>query len=101
MATKSSKNKSKSSDDKIVKEIIARYGDRLDLRKSPYLIAEIVRQYGPRLQGVPSAECQPPGGPPDILDPSILVEELMRKANELKQLSVAFKKSASKTRSSR
>ena len=96
MPTKSSKTKSKASDDKVVKEIIGRYGDTLDLRKSPYLIAEIVRQYGPRFQGGNVADCQPPGGPPDILDESILVEELARRGNELIQLSTALKKSAKK-----
>lgn len=101
MATKSTRAKSKASDDKVIKEIIGRYGTTLDLKKSPYLIAEIVRQYGPRFQGGKSAECQPPGGPPDVLDQSILVQELARRGNELIQLSAAFKKAARKGASRR
>jgi len=50
-------------DEKVVKEIIDRYGEKLDLKKNPYIIVEIIRQFGPRL-GVVRASCQPPGGPP-------------------------------------
>ncbi len=51
-------------DEVVILEIIERYGHTLDLKKSPYLITEIVRIYGPRLGGGIAAECAPPGGPP-------------------------------------
>ena len=34
-----------SKDEKIVKEIVKRYGETLDLRGSPYVIVEIIRQF--------------------------------------------------------
>jgi hypothetical protein len=75
-----------SKDDKIVKDIIKRYGETLDLKSSPYVIVEIIRQYGPKLGGV-AASCQPPGGPPKVLDPSHIIKELKAKAAELIRLS--------------
>jgi hypothetical protein len=71
-------------DEKAVKEIMARYGDTLDLKKSPYVIVEIIRQFGPQLGGVRTA-CAPPGGPPK-LRPDDLIKELKLRAAELSKL---------------
>ena len=51
-------------DEKVVKEIVDRYGATLDLKKNPHLILEIIKQYGPKLGGGVVADCAPPGGPP-------------------------------------
>ena len=32
--------------EKAIKDIISKYGETIDLKKSPYLIAEIIRSYG-------------------------------------------------------
>ena len=54
-----------SEEEKVIKEIIDRYGEEINLRKSPYVVVEIIRMYGPRLAGGGvAAECLPPGGPP-------------------------------------
>lgn len=37
--------KSKLSDEEIIKDVIARYGEVIDLRKTPYLITEILRTH--------------------------------------------------------
>jgi hypothetical protein len=50
-------------DEKVIKEIIAKYGDKIDLKKNPHVILEIIRNFGSHLGGV-AAECLPPGGPP-------------------------------------
>ena len=48
-------------EDKLIKEIIKRYGETLDLKSSPYLIVEIIRNFSPLLddgvvaRGVPAA----------------------------------------------
>jgi hypothetical protein len=82
----------KRKDDKVVKEIIERYGATIDLKASPYLIVEIIRQYGPRIDGGVAASCQPPGGPPKILDPSEVILELRAKVGEVERLSAALQK---------
>ncbi|MFC7519786.1 2OG-Fe(II) oxygenase [Xanthomonas populi] len=81
-----------SKDDKIVKDIIKRYGGTLDLKSSPYLIVEIIRQFGPQLGGGVAASCQPPGGTKPG-DPSDLIKELKGKMQEVARLSVALEKS--------
>ncbi len=66
----------KNKDDKLVLEIIKRYGATIDLKESPYLIVEIIRQYGAKL-GSLAAECQPPGGAPPPPPPPKTAEEIM------------------------
>ncbi len=51
------------SEEKVIHEIIERYGAVIDLKKNPHVISEIIRQYASRL-GSLKAECLPPGGPP-------------------------------------
>jgi hypothetical protein len=74
-----------SKDEKIVKEIIARYGATIDLKKSPYLIVEILRQFGARVGG-PAQDCAPPGGPPKVHDPDEIMKQLKVKAAEVNTL---------------
>ena len=76
-----------SKDDKVVKDIVKRYGNAIDLKSSPYVIVEIIRQYGPKLGGGIAASCQPPGGPPKVLDPSHIIKELKATVAELNRLS--------------
>lgn len=79
-------------DDKVVKEIIKRYGSTLDLKGSPYLILEIIRQYGSRLGG-PVADCLPPGGPPPKkFDPLQLARELKSRIGDIDRLSAMLEK---------
>ena len=51
-------------DERIISEIIDRYGETIDLRGSPHVIIEIITQYAGRVGGGIRADCQPPGGPP-------------------------------------
>ena len=82
----------KGKDDKVVREIIARYGTTIDLKSSPYLIIEIIRQYGSRVDGGVAASCLPPGGPPALVDPSRIILELKAKLAEVDRLSSALQK---------
>ncbi len=77
---------------RIVKDIIKRYGETIDLGSSPYLIVEILRQYGPKIDGGAVATCQPPGGPPKLFDPSDIIREIRAKMAEVNRLSVALQK---------
>ncbi|HET9640537.1 MAG TPA: hypothetical protein VFP12_15160 [Allosphingosinicella sp.] len=84
----------KTKEDKLVLEIIERYGETIDLRRTPFLIVEIIRQYGPKLGGGIAAECLPPGGPPPKkFDPDDLLREISRKLKEIEQLSKTLHKS--------
>ncbi len=78
-------------DEKVVKEIMARYGDTLDLKKSPYVIVEIIRHFGQQLGGVRAA-CAPPGGPPKVRRPDDLIKELKLRAVELSKLAASLEK---------
>lgn len=53
-----------SEEEKVISEIIERYGEEINLRRSPYIIVEIIRTYHGRLGPGLGAECLPPGGPP-------------------------------------
>lgn len=75
-------------DDKVVKEIIKRYGHTLDLKRSPYVIVEIIRQYSGRVAGLGAADCQPPGGPPPKkFDLGEIIRELNVRLTDVARLS--------------
>lgn len=84
--------------DKIVKEIVAKYGSVIDLQKSPQVIVEIVRKYGSVFNddgtgGVsPSsiAVAGPPSGEVQVQNNDLLREILTLK-KQLKALSKAAK----------
>ena len=82
--------------EKVIKEVIARYGETINLKKTPYVLIEIIRQYGGVGGGVRSADCAPPGGPPDIYDEAILIAEIARISAELSQISTALKRAPKK-----
>lgn len=73
--------------EKAIDEIIERFGDTIDLKKSPYLIIEIVQQFQELLKGAKVAECLPPGGPPKRGDDVILLGDILR---EIAQLSASI-----------
>lgn len=78
-------------EDKFIKEIIKRYGETLDLKSSPYLIVEIIRNYGPMIDdGEVAASCLPPGGPPKMFDPSEVMREIKTRFAEIERLSAAL-----------
>ena len=72
----------KKTESQIAKEIIKRYGDLVDLRRSPYLIIEIIKQYGPLVGASPVAVCLPPGGPPKRPQKGELVRQLQASLDE-------------------
>lgn len=82
----------KAKDDKIIKDIIKRYGGTLDLTRQPYLIVEIIRQYGPKIDGGFAAQCQPPGGPPKLPELEDLLREFKTRTAEIARLSASIEK---------
>ena len=79
-------------DEKVIKDIISRYGETINLKKQPHLILEIIRQFGPRVSGKPVAECLPPGGPPSKVDVPELINLMKLKVSELTKISTALEK---------
>jgi hypothetical protein len=78
-------------EDKLIKQIIERYGETLDLKSSPYLIVEIIRIYGPLIgSAVATSSCLPPGGPPKLFDPAEVMREIKTRFAEIERLSAAL-----------
>ena len=70
--------------EKAIDEIIKRYGETIDLKKSPYLIIEIIQQFQGLLNnGGNAAECLPPGGPPKRGDEVILLNKVLKEVSSL------------------
>ncbi|MFZ1136975.1 MAG: hypothetical protein WAN69_18645 [Candidatus Korobacteraceae bacterium] len=96
--------------EKLIQEVIARYGETINLKKTPYVLIEIIGRYGGAgFGGVRAgcappggtggrirADCAPPGGPPDIYDEAILIAEIARISSELSRISTALKRAPKK-----
>ena len=78
--------------EKVIKEIIKRYGENINLKKSPYLIAEIIREFSPvfvvpdvsQSGPVPGSHGTPPPPPPSptgMSDPRDQVIKLTTQVN--------------------
>ena len=50
--------------EKAIKEIIKRFGSKIDLKREPHVIIEIISQFGDKVGAGAVMVCQPPGGPP-------------------------------------
>ena len=93
---KSSKGSSgKVSEDKIVREVIKKYGDTINLKETPYLLIEILRAYGKLFDdggdgGLPPGGTPPPPPPtgPDLRrgDATMLMQEILNLSREVKAL---------------
>jgi hypothetical protein len=81
--------------EKLIQEVIARYGETINLKKTPYVLIEIIGRYG-GAGGRIRADCAPPGGPPDIYDEAILIAEIARISAELSRISTALKRAPKK-----
>jgi hypothetical protein len=79
-------------EDKIVKDIIKRYGQALDLKATPYVILEIIRQFGPKVDGGVAASCLPPGGPPKKIRPAEILQEINTRVSDIKKLTGVLEK---------
>ena len=80
-------------DEKIVKEVIRKYGEVIDLRETPYVLIEILRKYQLRL--TPDDGGLPPGGVPTppspgpalrVVDMSVLLKAILELSREVKAI---------------
>lgn len=85
------------SDDEIIKDVITRYGEVIDLGKTPYLIVEILRTHGSGIIDVPDGGVSvagvgsPPGPSGTINEPGNVVDnvQLMKEILKLsKQVNI-------------
>jgi hypothetical protein len=89
----------KLNDDELVKDIISRYGEVIDLRKTPHLILEIFRTHGGRMDipdgGVSVAGVGTPPGPSkmkqasslgSVVDNVEIMKEILKLSKKVNQL---------------
>jgi len=86
---------SKVSEDKVVREVIKKYGDQINLKETPYVLTEILRNYGrlfdPGDGGSPPGGT-PPTGPSRRIDNMALMEEILKLGRQIKTLQSQSKK---------
>ena len=71
--------------EKAINEVIKKFGDKIDLKKSPFLLVEIAQHFNDILKpGVIVAQCAPPGGPPKKGNDVILVSDVLKEITKLK-----------------
>jgi hypothetical protein len=86
-------------EEKLVKEIIKKYGPVINLKESPYIMVEILRKYGPIFQddgglppgGVPP---EPPPGPDDRdkVHNSDILKEVLKLSRDVKAIRTLLQK---------
>ncbi len=83
----------KVSEDKIVRDVMKRYGDTIDLKKTPYVLIEILRGYGKLFEddgGSPPGGTPPPPPPPGPegrrIDNAVLLNEILKLGRQIKAL---------------
>ena len=90
-------------EEKIITQIIERYGDLIDLKKMPYAIIEILRKFG---KDISEDNGNPCGGTPPVPGPSgipiimgdDLMKEILKLSRAVKILDQKFEKISSSTK---
>ncbi|HYP05337.1 MAG TPA: hypothetical protein VER03_03810 [Bryobacteraceae bacterium] len=94
----------KSKDEQTIKDIITRYGEVIDLRKTPYLILEIVRNYAGGLVNIPDggvsvAGVGTPPGPTgsmaqlgNVVDNAQIMKEVLKLSRQVTVLTERIEK---------
>jgi|RhiMetdeSRZDD1v2_1073273.scaffolds.fasta_scaffold98304_4 hypothetical protein len=88
-------------EDRIVKQVIKRYGAVIDLKKTPFVLIEILREHGRLFQdpdgglppgGVPPPP-EPPPGPEDrpSIDNSVILKQILTLSREVSKLATDVK----------
>jgi hypothetical protein len=84
----------KVSEDKIVREVMKKYGDTINLKETPYMLIEILRGYG-RLFDDGGDGGSPPGGTPPApptgpdlrrIDTGMLLQEILKIGRQIQAL---------------
>jgi hypothetical protein len=97
--------KNKLSDEEIIKDVIARYGEVIDLRKTPYVLIEILRTHGSGLADVPDGGVSvagvgtPPPGPSgeinsggNVVDNVQIMKEILKLSKQMHVLTERIEK---------
>ena len=90
---KKKKKSGKISEDKVVKDVIKKYGETIDLKETPYVLVEILRAYGRVFEegdgGLPPGGTPPPPPPgPEgrRVDNELLLSEILKLGRQIKAL---------------
>jgi hypothetical protein len=81
---------------KIVKDIIKKYGDVIDMKKNPHILIEILRHYRDLIGISEVVVCSPPGGPPKKQDIIINPAEMSKLIGGLKDIVLVLDKKMDK-----
>ena|SRR5205807_7298615 len=99
--------KKKLSDEEIIKNVTARFGEVIDLRKTPHLIIEILRTFGRRFDEVPDggvsvAGVGTPPSPPgpsgeinslgNVVDNAQIMKEILKLSKQVRLLTEGVEK---------
>jgi hypothetical protein len=96
--------KKKMSDEEIIKNVISRYGEVIDLRKTPHLIIEILRTFGGGIADVPDGGVSvagvgtppgPSGGinlPGNVVDNVQIMKEILKISKQVTLLTERVEK---------
>jgi hypothetical protein len=81
----------KVSEDKIVQEVVKKYGDQINLKETPYVLTEILRTYGKLFDdpdgGLPPGGTPPPTGPASRrVENAELLTEILKVGRQVKAL---------------
>jgi hypothetical protein len=100
--------KKKLSDKEIIREVIARYGEVIDLRKTPNLLIEILRTHGGSVVNIPDGGVSvagvgtppgPSGGintPGNVVDNVQIMKEILKLSKQVSVLTERIEKLSSK-----
>src|SRR5712691_1288106 len=86
-ATKTGKSAAPLSDANIVKQVMKKYGNVIDLKQNPYILTEILRDFRSRLE--PSDGGSPPGGVGPVgpssrkVDNALQLQEILKLSREV------------------
>ena len=87
-------------EERIIKQVIKRYGAVIDLKKSPFVVIEILREHGRLFDepngGLPPGGTPPPPPPPGPadrpqIDNSAIMKQLLTLSREISKLSTDVK----------
>jgi hypothetical protein len=84
-------SKGKVSEDKIVREVIKKYGEIINLKETPYVLIEILRAHGGLFDddgdgGLPPGGTPPTGPDERRIDTVMLMQEILKLSREIKAL---------------
>ena len=77
------------SEDQIVKAVIKKYGAVINLKETPYILTEILRDHGARFSpdgGLPPGGVAPGGPATRKIDNAVILKEILKLGDEIRAM---------------